>query len=39
MSGEINGTNIVIENGTGEIVGQMEMSLTAAGTLITTSNK
>ena len=39
MAGEINGTNIVIENGTGEIVGQMETTLTMAGTLIDISNK
>ena len=39
MAGEINGTNIVIQNGTGEIVGQMETTLTMAGTLIDISNK
>ncbi len=39
MAGEINGTNIVIENGTGEIVGQMEATLTYNGTPIDISNK
>ena len=39
MSGEINATNVVIENGTGDIVGQMEMSLTFNGTPIDISNK
>lgn len=39
MSGEINGTNVVIQNGTGEIVGQMEMTLTWNGTPIDISNK
>lgn len=39
MSGEINGTPVVISNGTGEIVGQMEMTLTYNGTPIDISNK
>ena len=39
MSGEINGTNVIISNGTGEIVGQMEMTLTYNGTPIDISNK
>ena len=39
MSGELNGTNIVIENGTGEIVGQIESTLTVNGSLIDVSNK
>ena len=39
MSGEINATNVVIENGTGDIVGQMEMSLSFNGTPIDISNK
>lgn len=39
MAGEINGTNVVIENGTGAIVGQMEMTLTYNGTPIDISNK
>lgn len=39
MSGEINGTNIVIQNGTGVIVGQMEMTMTWNGTPIDISNK
>eukprot|EP00487_Bulimina_marginata_P007671 TRINITY_DN29180_c0_g1_i1.p1 TRINITY_DN29180_c0_g1~~TRINITY_DN29180_c0_g1_i1.p1 ORF type:complete len:142 (-),score=18.24 TRINITY_DN29180_c0_g1_i1:67-492(-) len=39
MSGEINGTNIVIENGSGEIVGQMESTLTVNGSVIDISNK
>ena len=39
MSGEINGTNVVIANGTGEIVGQMEMTLTYNGSPIDISNK
>lgn len=39
MSGELNGTNIVIENGTGVIVGQMESTLTVNGTTIDISNK
>ena len=39
MAGEINATNIVIENGTGTIVGQMEATLTYNGTPIAISNK
>ena len=39
MSGEVNATNVVIENGTGEIVGQMEMTMTFNGTPIDISNK
>lgn len=39
MSGEINGTNVVIANGTGDIVGQMEMTLTYNGSPIDISNK
>lgn len=39
MSGEINGTNIVLENGTGDIVGQMEGTLTFNGSPIDISNK
>lgn len=39
MSGEINGTPVVISNGTGAIVGQMEMTLTYNGTPIDISNK
>tara|TARA_R100000951_G_scaffold63787_2_gene53557 strand:- start:1808 stop:2221 length:414 start_codon:yes stop_codon:yes gene_type:complete len=39
MSGEINGTNVIIQNGTGDIVGQMEMTLTHNGTPIDISNK
>ena len=39
MAGEINGTDVVIVNGTGEIVGQMEATLTYNGTPIDISNK
>ena len=39
MAGEFNGTNAVVENGTGEIVGQMEATLTYNGTPIDISNK
>jgi len=39
MSGELNGTSIMIENGTGVIVGQMESTLTVNGTPIDISNK
>ena len=39
MAGEINSTNVVIENGTGTIVGQMEATLTYNGTPIDISNK
>ena len=39
MSGEVNATNVVIENGSGAIVGQMEMTMTFNGTPIDISNK
>ena len=39
MAGEINGTNVILQNGTGAIVGQMEMTLTYNGTPIDISNK
>jgi len=39
MSGEINGTNVVISDSTGVIVGQMEMTLTYNGSPIDISNK
>ena len=39
LPGEINGTNIMLENGTGEIVGQMDGTLTYNGTPIDVSNK
>lgn len=39
MSGEVNATNVIISNGTGAIVGQMEMTLTYNGTPIDISNK
>ena len=39
MAGEINGTSIVLENGTGKIVGQMEGTLTFNGSPIDISNK
>ena len=39
MAGEVNATNVIISNGTGEIVGQMEMTLTYNGTPIDISNK
>lgn len=39
MAGEINGTNVVITNGTGTVVGQMEASVSFAGTPIDISNK
>ena len=39
MAKEINGTNTVIENGTGAIVGQMETTLTYNGSPIDISNK
>lgn len=39
MAGEINGTNVVISNGSGVIVGQMEATLTVGGTPIDISNK
>ena len=36
---ELNGTNVIIQNGTGAIVGQMEATLTYNGTPIDISNK
>lgn len=39
MSGEINGTNVILRNTSGDIVGQMEMTLTYNGTPIDISNK
>ena len=39
MAGEINGTNVILQNGTGAIVGQMEMTTTIAGSPIDISNK
>ncbi len=39
MSGETNGTGIVLQNGTGVIVGQMEGTLTFNGSPIDISNK
>jgi hypothetical protein len=39
MAGELNGTNIVLENGSGVIVGQMEGTLTYNGSPIDISNK
>ncbi len=39
MANEINGTNVIISNGTGAIVGQMEMTMTYNGTPIDISNK
>lgn len=39
MNGEINGTNIVLVNGTGAIVGQMDGTLTFNGSPIDISNK
>lgn len=39
MSGEINGTNVILRNTSGDIVGQMEMTLTYNGTPIDVSNK
>ncbi len=42
MAGEINGTNVLIKKGTktgADIVGQMEFTLTHAGTPINISNK
>lgn len=38
-SGEINGTACIVQNGTGEIVGQGSLTHTYGGTLIDTSNK
>ncbi len=39
MAGEINGTNVILQNSTGAIVGQMEMTTTIAGSPIDISNK
>jgi len=39
MAKEINGTNVLIKNGAGDIVGQMEATLTYNGTPIDISNK
>ena len=39
MAGEINGTTIILQDGTGAIVGQMEMTMTFSGTPIDISNK
>lgn len=39
MAGEINATNVIISNGTGEIVGQMEMTAAYNGIPIDISNK
>jgi hypothetical protein len=39
MAGEINGTKVVIQNGTGEIVGGGDLSFTYGGTPIDISNK
>ena len=39
MSGEINGTTVIVSNGSGVIVGQMTMTLTFNGTPIDISNK
>ena len=39
MAGELNGTDVVIADGTGTIVGQMEATLTFNGTPIDISNK
>lgn len=39
MSGEISGTNVILQNGTGALVGQMEMTMTYNGTPIDISNK
>jgi len=39
MAGEINGTVVVLNNSTGEIVGQGDMTHTYGGTLIEISNK
>ena len=39
MAGEVNGTNVIIQNGTGAIVGQMEMTMTYNGSPIDISNK
>lgn len=39
MSREINGTTVILSDGSGDIVGQMEMTLTLNGTPIDISNK
>ncbi len=39
MAGEISGTNVILRNTSGDIVGQMEMTLTYNGTVINISNK
>jgi hypothetical protein len=39
MAGEVNGTNIIIANGTGDIVGQGSFTHTFGGTPIDISNK
>ena len=39
MAGEINSTNIILANGSGNIVGQMSATLTFNGTPIDISNK
>jgi len=39
MANEVNGTAVIIANGTGTIVGQMEATLTYNGTPIDISNK
>lgn len=39
MSGEINGTTVIVKKGGSEIVGQMEMTVTLNGTPIDISNK
>ena len=39
MAGEVNGTNAVLHDATGAIVGQMEMTITYNGTPIDISNK
>lgn len=39
MAGEVNGTNVILQNSSGAIVGQMEMTLTYNGTPIDISNK
>ncbi len=39
MAGEVNGTNVILQNATGVIVGQMSMSLSYGGNPIDISNK
>lgn len=39
MAGELNGTAVILTNGTGEIVGQGDFTLTYGGTPIEISNK